>query len=268
MALVTTSRQIQFFGLEHNFSLRRAICLLTGGRPIFFLFIPLVLSFGVGCGYRFRGYSSEENPWAQEGIRTVYVRPMGNVTFKTGVEDYVFNSVVRTLASSGMFKVVFNARDADAELTGVVTGAGEGVDAAGGAHDSLAQSYNRLILESRDRGEVWNAPAPGVAAGSMEPVSPSVFGPLFNPYLGGVGWIYVVSVSCNFSLVRSRPMEGKKPLVWSGAIGRSTKIVSINQLGVFGATTSYFKESEVHRAYRELASRISGDLVETMSSQF
>src|SRR4051794_31754727 len=70
--------------------------------------------FMTSCGYSLQ---SSYNPLlVEDGVQTVYVQPVRNSTYKAGVENLVYNEVVRTISSRGRVKVVQQLSLADAVL--------------------------------------------------------------------------------------------------------------------------------------------------------
>ena len=196
------------------------------------LFLPFLL---IGCGYTIQ--SSKRPPFLEkEGIKTVYLAPITNNTYKPGIENVVYNEMLKRLSSNRRIKVVQNSGQADAVLSGIV-------DAAyysPGANTVASQLYP-------------NDKLPNFVMGS-----PDVL----------VATEYSASLSCGFSLNRSQPQPGKKQFLWSDSIGKGKSFPATNQLGAFGTTSSLINESEFDRALRDLAEQIAADMSESMLAGF
>lgn len=80
-----------------------------------------LLIFCTSCGYSLRG--STNALLLEKGIEKIYIEPVTNQTFKPGVENIVFKALVKIVSSHRQLRLVQNKVDADAILTGVVTGA-------------------------------------------------------------------------------------------------------------------------------------------------
>lgn len=84
------------------------------------LFFPAF--FSTGCGYAFQG--SQNRILEEHGIRKIYVEPLRNETFKAGVENTVYNALLRTIIAHGRVELVHSAEGADAIVRGSVMTAG------------------------------------------------------------------------------------------------------------------------------------------------
>lgn len=71
-----------------------------------------------GCGYTLRGNTRkffEENQ-----IRTLYVSPVRNNSYKAGVEITVYNALRKRIAQGGYVRIVDSRNQADAEISATV----------------------------------------------------------------------------------------------------------------------------------------------------
>jgi DNA polymerase III delta subunit len=179
-----------------------------------------VLPFALlaGCGYTLQNSHSEM--LEKEGIRTIYVKPLINNTFKPGIENVVYNALIRTLLSHGRVKLAHNEADADAVLQGNV--------------DSAAFTVAGLTTAS--------ALPPGISS------TPGI--DLQNTQVASV---YSAYLSCDFTLVRRVVPPGKRKVVWSAPFSRSLPFASANQLDVPGTTSALINESEFERALADMA---------------
>jgi hypothetical protein len=94
-----------------------------------YLFLLSVISLFTGCGYGFQN-SRNNALFIKEGVQKIYVAQPTNSTFTPGIEAVVYNSLVRTIVAHRRIIVVQNIEEADAVLTGAVTGATYGQSAA------------------------------------------------------------------------------------------------------------------------------------------
>jgi hypothetical protein len=58
--------------------------------------------------------------YVQEGIRKIYIRPLVNNSYKVGVENIVFNALLKTLVEHRRVTIVNKPEEADAVLEGTV----------------------------------------------------------------------------------------------------------------------------------------------------
>lgn len=189
-----------------------------------------------GCGYVLQNSHSELLD--KEGIRKVYVKPLFNATYKPGVENVVYNALIRTILAHRRVKVVQHESDADAVLQGTVTQA-QFASIAGAAASSLPPTLTAPI------------PGSGLDIGNITIAS-----------------VYNATLGCSFSLVRTVNIPGKKALVWSGAFTRNEPFPASNQLDVPGTTSALINESEFERALSDMATNMMGDVHESMLAMF
>jgi hypothetical protein len=79
------------------------------------LLLLLTLS---GCGYHLQ--NSENALLEKEQIRRVYVAPIRNNTYQAGVENVVYNALIKKISSQDQVILVRSQESADAVLTGSV----------------------------------------------------------------------------------------------------------------------------------------------------
>lgn len=201
-----------------------------------------LIFLGVGaCGYSFQG---TRNPLLDsEGIRTIYVKPLRNDTYKAGAGILVYNQVLKTIAAGGRVRLVSNPELADAVLEGVVQSAAYRPTNVSRASDLFPQVGSNLI------------PTPVISLESSL-----------------VAFEYVASMSCSFRLVKSRegsPKTSKRGAVlWSAGFAKSAPFPANNQLGIFGNTSPLINESEFDRALLDVAQVMSRDVHEAMLAMF
>jgi hypothetical protein len=197
-----------------------------------FCLLGLIASLGMGCSYGFQ--TSRSILFEREGIRKIYISPIGNSTYKAGIENVVYNNLVRALSASGRVLLVRNAADADAILGGSVSGA----------------SYNSNVGT-----QVRNLNPAGLGGGIAT-----------RDYV--VASEYMANLSCAFSLDRVKTKPGKKPRIWATGFTRSKPFPAANQLDVPGTTSPLINESEFDRALTDLARSMMDDVQESVLSMF
>lgn len=74
--------------------------------------------FSAGCGYHMRG---AERPFFKiHDLKTLYVSPIKNNSYKAGVEITVYNALRKRFAQGGYVKLVDRAEDADSTIVATV----------------------------------------------------------------------------------------------------------------------------------------------------
>lgn len=194
------------------------------------------LAFSVsGCGYSLQ---RTMNPLSEKfGIQKIYVAPLQNDSYKPGVENLVYNELVRTLAADRRIQVVNSVGDSDAILSGEVKNAGflrGGSTTAGG------------LFPSKDK-------FPWVAAPPKDLITSTS---------------YSATLTCNFKLALTIPIGKKSGTVWAGGFGRTHPFPGNNQIGNFGTTSSIINESEFDRALSDMARSMMMDVSESIFAQF
>jgi hypothetical protein len=216
----------------------RGFMILRGKRHnVLLLGLALVAAFGAsGCGYSLQ--SSHSEFLERENIHSIYVKPLVNNTFKPGIENVVYNSLIRTLLSHRRVKLVQDEQSADAVLQGNVTAA------------------------------IYSV-AGSTTANSLYPSSA-----LTNPYIANslpntsVAFIYQATLNCDFTLSRRFVPPGKRRLLWTSPFSRTKTFSAANQLDVPGATSALINESEFERALNELSVSMMDDVHEFMLAMF
>jgi hypothetical protein len=193
--------------------------------------LGLLITVLAGCGYTFQTSGS---PLSQkEGVRKIYVEPFINNTYKAGVENVVYNALVRSISVHRRVRLVSRPEQADAVLKGYVNEA-----------DFLSTvSQPAHVLPSQN----------GV---------PDAFKDVL------VSTEYSATLSCTFSLERQHPGPRQRTVVWRGGFTRSKPFAGSNQLGVRGTTSALINESEFDRALSDIANSMTGDVHESMLAMF
>jgi hypothetical protein len=207
---------------------------VLGGSQVMKLIATLLICFQwVACGYSFQ---TSRNPlFLKEGIRKIYVSSLVNNTYKAGVENIVYNSLVRTLVASGKLILVQHPADADAILQGTV-------DTAAYVRSAALSSVSTLNP---------------IGLGGKLPTAPFA-----------ISTEYSATLSCNFRLIRRNPRPGKVANIWSSSFSRNKPFPAANQLDVPGTTSALINESEFERTLSDLSNRMMDDVNESMLSMF
>lgn len=202
-------------------------------HPILKSTLLTVLVLLQGCGYGFQ--SSKSSSLRKEGVETVYVAPFTNNTYKPGVENLVYNSLVRGLSGYGRVKIVQSRALADAVLEGAVSTASFG---------SIASSY---VSSMKPDGVGGNLPTAGFS----------------------VAGAYQANLACSFSLNRTRiRKKGQSAQVWAASFSRTLSFAGANQLDVPGTTSSLINDSEFDRALTDMAKAMMDDVNNSMVAMF
>ncbi len=215
-------------------------------RPFLPVLVGMTLGLASGCGYTLQ---HTKNPLLdQYGVRKIFIQPLRNDTFKPGVENLVYNELVKVIAANRRVEITQQRSEADAILSGVVTQAVYAV-AGSTTADQLFPLSTRVPDISR--------PSSNIAVASS----------------------YTASLAASFSLnlpgkrVRSELLkdgevitEGK--VLWGGSFSRNQNFPGNNQIGEFGTTSALLNESEFDRALRELAQGVMASFHESMLAQF
>jgi hypothetical protein len=206
-----------------------------------FLLLPIIF-FWMACGYSLQ--TSKSPLLLKAGIRKIYIPPVVNNTYKAGVENVVYNNLVRTLASQKRVVLVQNPKDADAVLNTSIVTASYGMS-AGTSVSGLNPS--------------------GLSTKLSLPTASYV-----------IATEYSATLTCNFSLSETKqendlqiiPEKRKKPYSWYSGFSRSKTFPASNQLDVPGTTSPLINESEFERALSDLAASMMYDVHEAMLAMF
>lgn len=185
-----------------------------------------------GCGYAFQ--NSTNTLYLKEGVQSVYVSPITNAAFRPGVENLVYNNLIRVISVHRKIKLVQSAEAADAILYGSVVNA------------SYAGSFGTAVKALKPNGLGENLPQKD-----------------FN-----VSTIYTAFLSCSFELVNQRTKPGRKSTIWGASFNRSKTFPGSNQLDVPGTTSALINDSEFDRALVDMARSMMDDVHESMIETF
>lgn len=185
-----------------------------------------------GCGYSLKG---TKNPLLERaGIQKIYIASVVNNTYKAGIENILYNSLIKIMNANHQFTLVHHTEDADAILYSTIASA----------------TYVGMS----------GSPASQLSPGGIG-VLPSVAGFAINT-------IYNATLTCSFSIAPTKPFNGKPVSLWSGTLSRSKPFSSANQLDVPGTTSPLINESEFERALTDLGSAIAADAHEKIIDVF
>lgn len=196
------------------------------------------------CGYTLQ--TSESPLLAKRGIRRIYVKPVVNNTYKPGVENVVYNELLKVISSHRRVKLVTRTEDADAVLSGFVGSATNAPQATTTANQLFPSNVPQLANT-----------VPASAANIP------------------VATYYTATLSCSFKLTATgapgpEGVKGNKrnTTLWGDSFTQSKIFPVNNQLGPFGTTNALINESEFDRALSDLASGMMADLHESMLAMF
>jgi hypothetical protein len=91
------------------------------------------------CSYHFQG---TRNPLRELGIERIYVAGFTNGSFRPGIEQLFSTSMVREIQKSRAFRLVNDESEADAILSGAVSGADSNVSSLSSVSLSPTKSVN------------------------------------------------------------------------------------------------------------------------------
>lgn len=199
-----------------------------------------------GCGYSLQS-NFHSDALKKDGIERIYIAPVVNDTYKTGVQSVVYNALVRALATFKGYEIVKRPEHADAILSSTVSTA------------------------------VSQVGSP-VTANQLNPATLQSQATRFADVL--VASTYNALLTCTFTLARSVPKADKnikpetlpprlrKPVVWASTITRMKPFPGSNQLGILGDTSPLINDSEFDRALLDLAQQTAADVREGIISRF
>jgi hypothetical protein len=200
-------------------------------------FLASVLFSLQSCGYQLQDSS---NPLGEKyGVRKVFVNSLENSTYKAGVENLVYNALVRELRSQKKLTLVNSQDDADAVITGNIGSASYSSAGGVGVSNLNGKQYSTVPIPDKE----------------------------------SVASLYHAELSASFVLthLNKDPVTGKKSLgkmLWNGGFSRQKDFPSNTQLGVLGTTSALINESSFERALDDLGTSMMGELHESLLSVF
>lgn len=196
-------------------------------RPFGTLGLALALA---SCGYSLQ--TSDSSALDKEGIHRIYVRPMVNNTYKSGVENLVYNTLLRALSGNRRIQLVRSLEEADGIFSGTVNEA-------------------RFYSSAAVTGDLLKPVGTGGQFANLAVASE-----------------YTSTVHCSFALTRRLTPPGKNPTVWSATFSRSKPFPASNQLGSLGTTSALINDSEFDRSLSDMVQSMMGDVRESMLARF
>jgi hypothetical protein len=216
----------------HSQSQTKALFRVRARNSLAFISLFFMGEIFSGCGYTLQG--SQNILYTKAGIRTVFIAPILNNTYKSGVDNIVYNNLLRVVSSYGRVRLVSRESDADATLRGIV---------------SLA-TYA------------------GTAGSQVSQLNPKGVGGNLISKDFVISTEYTANLTCSFMLTRNNPRPGQKVELWSSLFTRSKPFPAANQLDVPGTTSALINESEFDRALTDLARSMMDDVHESMLAMF
>jgi hypothetical protein len=202
----------------------------------------------MGCGYSLQ--TSQSDLAEREHVSSVYVSPVINNTLRVGVENVVYNALVRNLSAHKTLRLVSRQEDADTTLQASIQSLSVGV----------------------------NAVTPGENIKGVERVSKYYEKVPFTSY-------YTANLNCAFSLKKNHerprgrgeknraanaagtaPGEGR--ILWSTSFGRSKTYPAFLRTGPEGTTSALITDSELDRVLADMAASMMEDVHESMLTAF
>ncbi len=183
-----------------------------------------VMSVLQGCGYNLRG---DTRPlFDKYEIKTVYVPPVKNNSYKAGVEIVVYNALRKKLSEGGYIRIVDKEDLADASFSAIV--------------------YKAYY----DAGAATTANVLSSVEGNTAPSNVQV------------ATLYTVNLKVAFVL---RKLKDSK-VIWSDELTRSKTFAATTYLGSLGSTSALINESDFDRTLSDLSLTIVTDAEESANS--
>jgi len=188
------------------------------------------LSLWVGCGYQLRGTT---RPFFEKNnIRTLYVEPVKNNSYKAGVEIMVYNALRKRIAEGGYVRVVDQESLADATFSSTVTEA----------------SYSPYAITTGD------TISTGDPNGPTQPLLSNV----------QIASSYNVILKVRYKLALHHPEK----VVYGEEIQRSKTFPATVYLGPLGSTSALITESDYEAALNDLSVSSVTDAEESVNTLF
>lgn len=183
------------------------------------------------CGYTLQKGRSTE--LVKDGVERIYVAPVLNNTYRSSVENVVYNALIRSLTTYKGIRLVQDPSAADAVLSTSITTAESRVNSNASA---------------------FNLNPQGAAPDRFQNIQ--------------VAYDYIAVLECNFSLLRRNPGPSQRAKIWDGGFSRSAVFNGSNQLGTLGTTSPLINDSEFERTIVDVAQGMADDVREAMLSRF
>jgi hypothetical protein len=195
--------------------------------------LALFLLMASGCGYTLQSQHSKD--LEKEGIRKIFISPVVNNTYHSGIDSVVYNALLRSLSTFRGVTIVQDPENADAVLSATINQADSFVSAS-------------------------------VSANNLAPANLPNASILISDYL--VATQYNAVLGCSFNLLRRNPPPGKKGTLWAGSFNRSQLYQASNQLSSLGTTSPLINDSEFDRTILSISHDMMIDVREAMLARF
>ena len=197
-----------------------------------------VASFGLSsCGYNLRG--DNRAFFEVHHIRTLYVAPAKNNSYKAGAEINIYNALRKRIALGGYVRLVDNPDVADAVMNEVVVEAG----------------YAPVGITTADQ----LTSAPIVVSGPNG--NPTIVSPFSGPSNVQVASICAAKLRVHFVL-----NDNKGRGLWAEDFSRYENFTNSTYIGAQGNTSGLINASEFERALSDLSTTIVTDAEESLNS--
>ncbi len=197
-----------------------------------------LLAFGLsGCGYTLQ--TSKSPLVEREKIETVYVEPATNATLRMGVENVVYNALIRNLSVHKTLRMVSKPEYADSILRSNI--------------DTLS-----------------------VGSAGVTPGENLLGVPQYSKYYAGIPFTtyYSATLQCSFTLLKR--LRGAKlgaksdetTTLWGSTFARTKTYPTFLRTGPEGTTSPLITDSELDRVLGEIVTSIMDDVHENMLNSF
>ncbi len=220
-----------FLGNQKFLSLFLTVSERRAARILSFLMIGFY-GAGVSCSYQFQ--NSHNFLAAEEGIQKIYVQPFINQTYSAGIENKLYNDLIRSFVAHRKVTLVNEAHLSDGILSGMIMVASYTAD----AYTQVSKLNPTYVAEA--------LPAKNFL----------------------VSTTYLATLECRFTLKRTHEMAQKKTIIWNQDFRQSRLFPASNQVDVPGTTSPFMNESEFERALFELSKSMMNDVHESMLALF
>ena len=191
----------------------------------------LILLVCSSCGYTLQ--RSNNDVLTEMGIRKIYVAPVKNMSFKPGVENILYNELLKMVAASRRLEIVEKPEYADVVLNGRV--------------DSAAYSPSATTSSDSVFGGVNNSPK------TIQMI---------------VATEYQAALNFSLSLMRNQGVGAPKKEIWGSSYARTKRFPSNIQKVEYGTTSQLISESNFDRVLKEMAHATMIEVQESMLSLF
>lgn len=180
-----------------------------------------------GCGY---GWSDRGNPWAKDGVSSVYVRAIINNSPHAGVEIPVMAALLKQFVQGKRIRMVNSEAEADSVLQGTISdfhsdiSASNQVPAVAQPNDTTVQALSDQIIATEYR------------------------------------------ASATVSVVLTRKRDGKS--LWAQSFSRGKTYPAGNRYGLIGTTSELIDASQERLALNDISDFIASDIYDTMLEAF